>query len=221
MQKIFAAVFLAAVLLIGGNVNAQDVYVGSSNVAGRDCYLMTETIREYDTARYHVKAKVKLVRRSDSNVQYVDYTFTDGGGESPGLWFQNSQNFHAMLSSSETPLEWKMYQLIQSHLKGASADNGADKIFAYRWFDVDFYVLPKTIRKNNKGFSVDVIRVADDRKLGTHTFIFFNNGNINEPEDKVRFTEAGRATPGGLDNVLDLRSDFLAKAIYRTCKKIL
>ena len=112
MKKIFSVMLLAVVLMFVGNnqANAQDVYVGTSNTTGRDCYLMTETIKSYRKSAHGMNydATLKMVRRSDGNVQYLYYTFY----EAPKPYFWNSQGFEGRADQYETPIEWNMFWAI-------------------------------------------------------------------------------------------------------------
>ena len=109
MRKVFTAIFLAAIILISGNANAQDVYVGTSDATGRDCYVMTETI--YWANPYDCEATLKMVRPSDGNVQRLHYHF-----EMMHHWtnFTNSQGFSGRVSE-EYPIEWNMWHYIMNY----------------------------------------------------------------------------------------------------------
>ena len=108
-RKIFAAMILMAMILVGGRAHAQDVYVGTSDTTGRDCYVMTETI--YWTNPYECEATLKMVRPSDGNVQLLRYNFmimqhwTD---------FSNSQGFKGRVTKA-CPIEWAMWNYIMRY----------------------------------------------------------------------------------------------------------
>ena len=109
LKKFFAVMLLAAAIIFVGNnsANAQDVYVGTSNTTGRDCYLMTETINSYMAGRrgLNTEATLKMVRRSDGNVQYLYYKFYELGT----VHFTNSQGYEGFIDEYKTPIEWRMY----------------------------------------------------------------------------------------------------------------
>ena len=119
MKKILSVMLLAMTLLfVGGQNNfasAKDVYVGTSNTTGRDCYLMTETISTYRKSLHgiNIKATLKMVRRSDGNIQYLYYDFHDAG--SPA-YFENSQGFEGHIDQYKTPIEWNMYWAMLDYL---------------------------------------------------------------------------------------------------------
>ena len=91
-------------MIFSNNVaDARDVFVGTSNATGWDCYIMTETIH----GRYQQKCHVTLKMISDSgSVNYLNYTFWSDG------YFKNSQGFEGKVSRHETPIEWNMYMYL-------------------------------------------------------------------------------------------------------------
>ena len=117
IKKIFLMMFFAAIIIFTGNnqVAAQDVYVGTSNTTGRDCYIMTETINSYMKGRRGITTDVtlKMVRRSDNNVQYLYYQFYEDGNSNPH--FKNSQGYEGVIYENSTPIEWKMYEVIRKY----------------------------------------------------------------------------------------------------------
>ncbi len=116
LKKFFVVTLLAvAIIFVGNNsASAKDVYVGTSNTTGRDCYLMTETIHDYfkGAHAHYIDATLKMIRRSDGNVQYLDYSFVD----SPHPYFRNSQGFEGTADKYKTPIEWNMFWEMQNYL---------------------------------------------------------------------------------------------------------
>jgi len=109
MKKIFALMFLTAILLFGKHAYAQDVYVGTSDATGRDCYVMNETIHWPN--RYNCHVTLKMVRPSDSNVKLLNYTFMI-----MQHWteFENSQGFKDRVSQNY-PIELNMWRYIMRY----------------------------------------------------------------------------------------------------------
>ena len=107
MRKIFTAMILATMILISGNANAQDVYVGTSDVTGRDCYVMTETI--FWAHPYECEATLKMVRPSDGNVQRLHYHFVSDIRSNAR--FENSQGFSGRVTR-DYPIESAMWKFI-------------------------------------------------------------------------------------------------------------
>jgi len=112
-RKIFSTLVLSAMIFIGSQTQAQDVYVGTSNATGWDCYLMTETMRDINANRF--EATLKMVTRSKS-VKYLDYTFwRDNGGSS--WWFSNSSGYSGRVDANETPIEWNIWRAFRGSPK--------------------------------------------------------------------------------------------------------
>ena len=109
MKKIFAFIFLTAILLICNPVHAQDVYIGTSDATGRDCYVMNETIHWMN--RYDCHVTLKMVSPSDGNVQLLNYTFMI---MQHWVDFENSQVFKDRLSQNY-PIEWNMWEYIMKY----------------------------------------------------------------------------------------------------------
>ena len=102
LKKFFATMFFAVIIFAGNNfASAQDVYVGTSNTTGWDCYLMTETIRG-DSRNRHVT--LKMVTRS-GNVKYLNYYFFI---QDHRILFENSRGYSGVVNSS-TPIEQNMW----------------------------------------------------------------------------------------------------------------
>ena len=85
MKKILSVMLLAVTLIfVSGQekVSAQDVWVGTSNATGWNCYVMTETIRKttyitHARERDKIYFTLKMVTPSQ-NVKYLDYTLSEG-----------------------------------------------------------------------------------------------------------------------------------------------
>ena len=111
MKKIFSVMLLAAVLIFVGNnsASAKDVYVGTSNTTGRECYVMTETIGFFEG---DANCTIKMVRRSDGNVQYLDYEFWIDKTDFRTIRFSTSQGFRGIVTAYSTPIEYNVYDYI-------------------------------------------------------------------------------------------------------------
>ena len=108
-KKFFSVMILAAIIFFCGQNNfaqAKDIYVGTSNTTGRDCYVMTESI--YWENYYICNATLKMVNPSTGNVKMLNYEFmimqhwTD---------FKNSQGYSGTVNSS-VPIEKAMWDFI-------------------------------------------------------------------------------------------------------------
>ena len=114
-MKKFLSIFAFAIILLSGmnaKVEARDVWVGTSPATGWECYVMTETIRHLGDSDINV-ATLKMVTKNDS-VRQLEYRFwydfsTDR------VRFSNSQGFKGIADEYETPIEWRMWQVIINH----------------------------------------------------------------------------------------------------------
>ena len=115
LKKFFAGIFLATVIFFGGQnhfAEAQDVYVGTSNATGWDCYIMTETMHDINSNSFEVT--LKMVTQS-KNVKYLQYTFWRDSYDSD-WYFINSQEYSGKVSS-ETPIEWNILRAFRGSPK--------------------------------------------------------------------------------------------------------
>lgn len=113
LKKFFATVFIAVVIFCGNNfAQAQDVYIGTSNATGWDCYMMTETMNDINSNRFEVT--IKMVTKSRS-VKYLSYTFWRDSYNSD-WYFSNSQGYSGRVSA-ETPIEWNIVRAFRGSPK--------------------------------------------------------------------------------------------------------
>lgn len=114
MKKFFAAILFAVMIFIGNSsANAQDVYVGTSNTTGWDCYIMTETMHDINSNSFEVT--LKMVTQS-KNVKYLQYTFWRDSYDSD-WYFINSQEYSGKVDSNETPIEWNIWRAFRGSPK--------------------------------------------------------------------------------------------------------
>jgi len=103
------------IVFVGNNfTKAQDVYVGTSNITGWHCYVMTETVRgDYNQHRAVIEATLKMVTNS-GNVKYLYYTFRQVGG---WPWsFKTSQGYEGEVDPYVTPIEYKSLNVAKNYL---------------------------------------------------------------------------------------------------------
>ena len=114
LKKIFMTVFFATVIFFGQNnfTQAQDVYVGTSDATGWDCYIMTETMHDINFNSFEVT--LKMVTQS-KNTKYLQYTFWRNSYDSD-WYFINSQEYSGKVSS-ETPIEWNILRAFRGSPK--------------------------------------------------------------------------------------------------------
>jgi hypothetical protein len=108
MKKFFAVAVLGVALMFGGNAEAYDKFVGTSESTGWECYVMTETVeRIKDTT--HVTLKMVT---PNGNVNYLEYSFWYDSN-SDVMRFSNEQGYSGIVNRYETPIEWEMLQVIR------------------------------------------------------------------------------------------------------------
>ena len=121
-EKILSVLLLAAVLIfVSGQekVLAQDVYVGTSNATGWNCYVMTETINKttyvtHSREKYKIYFTLKMVTPFQS-VKYLDYTLSEGF-TSRVWYFSNAQGYEGTIDQYKTPIEYNAFKAICQHL---------------------------------------------------------------------------------------------------------
>ena len=77
----------------------QEIFIGNSNVTGRDCYLLTESIRVNNDKS--VSCKIKMVK-SKNDVKYLEYKFYGRGL----MQFTTNEGFSGKVDAKETPIEY-------------------------------------------------------------------------------------------------------------------
>lgn len=107
-KKIFSVMLLAAIIFFCGQnkAAAYDVYVGTSNTTGRDCYILTESI--YWENYYECSATLKMVNPSTGNVKFLNYEFMLMKHR---INFKNSQGYSGHVNS-DVPIENAMWDFI-------------------------------------------------------------------------------------------------------------
>ena len=112
LKKFFSIAALTFVFMCGIKAEAQDIWVGTSPSTGWECYIMTETIRHWGETDINL-ATLKMVANDDS-VRQIEYRFWwDFRMDVP--CFSNSQGFDGIADAVETPIEWRMWQVIINH----------------------------------------------------------------------------------------------------------
>ena len=80
-------------------VQSKEILVGNSNVTGRDCYLLTDSIRVDND--HDVSCRIKMVK-AGSDVQYLEYKFYGRGL----MQFRTNEGFTGKVDAQETPIEY-------------------------------------------------------------------------------------------------------------------
>ena len=241
MKKIFSVIFLSVIIFFCGQnkIFAADIWLYSDK-NNAQYYLRECSLPARSWSFAHV---IKVSGKNVTNLAYrfemVDeiYYSVCEGSESFVFMSRESHPIIEKGTISDSPVASKIWNNHLSQMekerwdrinasersgrerRNSSSNETDEEIFAANFFGLQVYVLPKTITKNSKGFSVDIKFKNGDHGEGIKKFYFYNNGNINTDEKNVTYYEAGRATPGGLDNIQKL--DRVTRQIYRICKKYL
>lgn len=110
MKKFFTVAVLGAALIFGGNAEAYDKFIGTSEATGWDCYVLTETIERVNDS---TNVTLKMVK-PNNEVSYLDYSFWyDSSGDV--MRFSNEQGYSGIVNRYETPIEWEMLQVIRNY----------------------------------------------------------------------------------------------------------
>ena len=108
---LFAAIFFTCASF-QNSAEAQDIWVGTSPATGWECYIMTETIRHLGDSDINL-ATLKMVAK-DNSVRQMEYRFW-WDFRIDRVRFENSQGFKGIADEYETPIEWRMWQVIINH----------------------------------------------------------------------------------------------------------
>lgn len=100
------AVIFSAVV----EVEAADIYVGTSEATGWECYVDTDSIYRVDDTT-HVTLKM-VTQRGD--LRYLDYDFWYDP-QRDVMRFANSEGYSGIANRYETPIEWQILQVIRQY----------------------------------------------------------------------------------------------------------
>ena len=116
MKKFFfTAIFGLTIILASVQAEAAEIFVGTSNATGWDCYVMTDSVRHKNEHRMLITyATLKMVN-GNGVAQYLNYTFFDLDGDFNDVEFSNEQGFRGRATPNETPIEWAMYTVCREY----------------------------------------------------------------------------------------------------------
>ena len=89
---------------------ASEVYVGTSNATGWECYVLTQTIERYDGITY---VTLKMYTQN-GNARYSDYQFWYDP-QRDVMRFSNDSGYSGIANRYETPIEWEMVKVIRNY----------------------------------------------------------------------------------------------------------
>ena len=99
---------LAMLFMFNANVEARDIYVGTSPATGYDCYVMTETINKPNSSNFWVTLKMRVY---EDEVQYLNYEFWYDERDRR-THFSNNQGFVGIADQNETPIEYNIARYV-------------------------------------------------------------------------------------------------------------
>jgi hypothetical protein len=113
LKKFFPAAILTAALLFNAAPNtaeAREVYIGTSEATGWECYIITETIERF------IQGDVAVLRmvKPDGSASYIRYNF-NYDEDADVVRFSNEAGYSGIVNKYETPIEWAMYQYIDDN----------------------------------------------------------------------------------------------------------
>lgn len=88
-------------------VQNKEIFVGNSDITGRDCYLLTDSI-VHNKGDKSYNCKIKMVKSKD-DVQYLEYRFF--GVDI--IQFRTSEGFSGIVSKTETPIEYNTIKYVK------------------------------------------------------------------------------------------------------------
>lgn len=113
LKKFFMAAIVGLIICAGVKAEAEDVFVGKSDVTDLVCYIMTETIEVHREGDMFISTATLKMSKLDGIRYYLDYTFYDFNGVGADLRFENSQGYSGEVDPRSTPIEWGMYEVIR------------------------------------------------------------------------------------------------------------
>ena len=105
-------ILMLAVMSFSAQVKAEEVYVGTSPATGRDCYVITQSIRWQN--RRVVNLSLAMYRPGEANPLYLGYTFREYA-QGRGVEFSNRQGFSGWIDEYETPIEYNTWVLVYNN----------------------------------------------------------------------------------------------------------
>ena len=107
IMAVFAFTVVAAQFLNVPNAFAEDVYIGTSDTTGRQCYLVRDSL-DCDSQNMTFTCTIKMVRPSDGDLQFLSYEFWLVRGD--GWYFESSQGYSNKVSE-HTPIEDRILRI--------------------------------------------------------------------------------------------------------------
>lgn len=113
LKKIILLMILAfAVTSFSAQAQAEEIYVGTSSTTGRDCYIITQSIRWQNRRVVHLS--LAMYRPGEAEPLYLGYKFREYA-QGRGVEFSNRQGFSGWIDKYETPIEYNTWVCVYNN----------------------------------------------------------------------------------------------------------
>ena len=109
VMAVFAFTVVATQFLAVPNAAAEDVYLGTSDTTGRQCFLVRDSI-DPDRQNMTFTCTIKMVKPHTDDVQFLSYEFWFVRND--GWYFESSQGYSNKVSE-HTPIEDRILRIAE------------------------------------------------------------------------------------------------------------
>ena len=202
------------------SVNNEEIFVGKSDSTGRDCYLLTNSIKFSTTIQDNdcVDCTVKMVK-SKNDIQYLNYKFTFI--HSDNITFENDQGFSGKINEKETPIEYKTYSTAMRGFFNILNQNSSNKkskekiVFTSKNFVL--YLLEDTVKMQISDYDNNfhlIFRIKMKTK-DDESYIDYNfNGGYNDFGKYISYNESNGKVDKGYIDKNDKNNHIIEKKIF-------
>lgn len=112
LKKIILLMILAlSVISFPTQAKAEEVYIGTSPATGRDCYIITQSIRWQNRRVVNLSLATYL---QGKDPVYISYTFREYA-QGRGVEFSNRHGFSGWIDKYETPIEYNTWVCVYNN----------------------------------------------------------------------------------------------------------
>lgn len=109
IMMVFAFTIVAAQFLAVPNAAAEDVYLGTSDTTGRQCFLVRDSL-DCNRRNMTFTCTIKMVKPHTDDVQFLSYDFWLVRND--GWYFESSQGYSNRVSE-HTPIEDRILRIAE------------------------------------------------------------------------------------------------------------
>ena len=109
VMAVFVFTVVAAQFLAVPSAAAEDVYLGTSDTTGRQCFLVRDSI-DPDRQNMTFTCTIKMVKPNTDDVQFLSYEFWFVRND--GWYFESSQGYSNKVSE-HTPIEDRILRIAE------------------------------------------------------------------------------------------------------------